>query len=118
MDVADKIIAYCGIVCTDCPAYKATKSGGRTELERVAAQWEKEYHLTNVSIEDVTCDGCLGQEGRKGAHCFECEIRACALTFNVENCAHCNDYSCEKLNKFFGFVPDARTLLDQIHTDL
>jgi hypothetical protein len=118
MDVTDKIIAYCGIVCTDCPAYKATQSGVKSELEGVAAQWEKEYQLKNVTIKDVTCDGCLGQKGRKGAHCYECEIRACALALNVENCAHCDDYSCEKLNNFFGFAPDARVLLDQIRTGL
>jgi hypothetical protein len=118
MDTTDKIIAYCGLVCSDCPAYKATQSGIRSELEKVAAQWEKDYHLQNVSIEAVTCDGCLGPEGRKGAHCSECDIRACAVAINVENCAHCQDYSCEKLNNFFGFAPDARIVLDQIRSAL
>ncbi len=118
MDLTDKIVAYCGIVCTDCAAYKATLSGEKTELERVAAQWEKEYHLENVTIEAVTCDGCLGQEGRKGAHCAECDIRACAISLKVENCAYCSDYSCENLNSFLSFVPDARSVLDQIRASL
>jgi hypothetical protein len=118
MDGNEKYVAYCGIVCTDCPAYIATQSGERSELQRVAERWEKEYHLETVTIEDVTCDGCLGQEGCKGSHCHECEIRACALALNVENCAHCEDYSCEKLDNFFGFAPDARVLLDQIHASL
>ena len=118
MNKTDRIIAYCGIVCSDCPAYVASQSGDGAALERVAVQWEKEYHLEKVTIQDVTCDGCLGQEGRKGAHCSECEIRACALGINVENCAYCDDYSCEKLNNFFGFVPDAQALLDQIHDGL
>jgi len=25
----DKIIAYCGLVCSDCPAYIATQAGDR-----------------------------------------------------------------------------------------
>jgi Protein of unknown function (DUF3795) len=118
MNQTDKIVAYCGIVCSDCPAYLATQSGEVAALERVAAQWQEEYHLDKVTVRDVTCDGCLGQEGSKAAHCFECDIRACALEANLENCAHCEDYSCEKLDAFFGYVPDARALLDQIHDHL
>jgi hypothetical protein len=34
----DKIIAYCGLVCADCPAYIATPANDREALERVAAQ--------------------------------------------------------------------------------
>jgi hypothetical protein len=34
----DRIIAYCGLVCTDCPAYIATQADDRVALERVAAQ--------------------------------------------------------------------------------
>jgi hypothetical protein len=32
----------------------------------------------------------------------------------VVNCAHCADYACDKLEQFFGFVPPARTVLDEI----
>jgi hypothetical protein len=34
------------------------------------------------------------------------------------NCGHCGDYACEKLEAFFGFVPDARTTLDGVRTGL
>ena len=118
MDLTDKIIAYCGIVCSDCSAYMATQSGDRSGLERVAAQWQKEYNLAEVTIEDVTCDGCLDEEGRKAAHCFECDIRACGLARGAVNCAHCPDYACEKLEGFFGYVPGVRVVLDQIRASL
>jgi hypothetical protein len=36
----------------------------------------------------------------------------------VDNCAHCDDYGCEKLVQFFGFVPEARTTLDGIRAQL
>jgi hypothetical protein len=114
----DRIVAYCGLVCTDCPAYVATQADDRAALERVAAQWREEYNAPNITVESVICDGCLTDEGRKCSHCAECEIRACGVARGVVNCAHCADYACEKLEGFFGFAPDARAVLDGIRQSL
>jgi hypothetical protein len=40
------------------------------------------------------------------------------VTRGVVNCAHCADYACEKLEGFFGFVPDARAVLDEVRHSL
>lgn len=114
----DKIIAYCGLICTDCPAYIATQADDRAALEKVAAQWREEFDAPNITVESILCDGCLTHDGRKCSHCFECDIRACGLERNVVNCAHCADYGCDKLERFFGFAPDARTILDGIRAGL
>ena len=114
----DKIVAYCGLVCTDCPAYVATQADDRAALERVAAQWREEYNAPNITVESVIWAGCLTEEGRKWSHCAEGEIRACGVTRGVVNCAHCADYACEKLEGFFGFAPDARAVLDEIQQSL
>jgi hypothetical protein len=114
----DKMIAYCGLFCTDCPAYIATQSGDRAALERVAAQWREEYHVPDITVASVICDGCLGATGRKCAHCFDCDVRACAMGRGVANCAHCADYGCEIIEGFLGFVPDARARLDGIRAGL
>jgi len=114
----DRMIAYCGLVCTDCAAYIATQTGDRSAIEQVAAQWRVEFDAPDITAERVMCDGCLGMAGRKCGHCAECDIRACAMALNVANCAHCADYACDKLEGFFGFVPDARALLDGIRADL
>jgi hypothetical protein len=113
----DRIIAYCGLVCSDCSAYVATQANDQEALERVAAQWREEYNAPNITVESVICDGCL-DGGRKCSHCAECEIRACGVARGVANCAHCADYACEKLEKFFGFVPGARGVLDEIRHSL
>ena len=110
----DRMIAYCGLVCTECPAYVATQADDREALERVAAQWREEYNAPQLTVESVVCDGCLGEEGRKCGHCSECKIRACAVARGVVNCAHCADYACETLEGFFSFVPDARETLDEV----
>jgi hypothetical protein len=40
------------------------------------------------------------------------------MALNVANCAHCADYGCEKIEGFFGFVPEARATLDGIRAEL
>ena len=114
----DKMIAYCGLVCTDCPAYIATQSDDRLALEQVAAQWRDDYNAPDISVESIICDGCLARDGRYCNHCFECEIRACGVARGVANCARCPDYACEKLEGFLGIVPEARATLDGIHAGL
>jgi hypothetical protein len=114
----DKIIAYCGLTCTECPGYIATQANDHEALERVAAQWREEYNAPDLTVESVICDGCLGTAGRKCGHWFECEIRTCAMALNLANCAHCADYACERLEGFFGFVPEARATLEGVRAML
>jgi hypothetical protein len=115
--MTEKMIAYCGLVCSECPAYVATQADDMEALERVAAQWSKEFNATFTAT-DCICDGCLSDNGRLIGHCSECEIRACAIGRGVINCAHCDDYGCEKLTGFFQFAPDAKTSLEEIRATL
>jgi hypothetical protein len=108
------MIAYCGLVCTDCPGYIATQANDGAALEKVAAQWREEFNAPDLTVESVMCDGCLGTKGHKCAHCFECQMRVCAMERNLANCGHCPDYACDKLEAFFEFVPEARTTLDSV----
>lgn len=117
-DLMDKIIAYCGLVCSDCPAYVATQANDLAALEKIAKQWREEYNASGITVESVTCDSCLESEGRHCSHCFECEIRACGMTRGVVNCAYCADYGCDKLEKFFGIAPPARATLDEVRRSL
>jgi hypothetical protein len=114
----DRIIAYCGLVCTECPGYKATQANDQEALERVAAMWREEYNAPDLTVASVICDGCLGVEGRKCGHWSECEIRICAQERAVVNCGHCDDYACERVEAFFGFVPEARKTLDEVRQSL
>jgi hypothetical protein len=113
----DKIIAYCGLVCSDCPAYIATQANDQAAMEAVAAQWREEYHVPHITADSVLCDGCLSGPN-KVWHCAECDIRACGVAHSVANCAYCAEYPCEKLERFFGSVPAAHATLDQIHQAL
>ena len=55
----NKIIAYCGLVCSDCSAYIATQADDQEALEKVAAQWREQYNVPNITVASVLCDGCL-----------------------------------------------------------
>jgi hypothetical protein len=107
----EKMVAYCGLVCTDCPAYQATQANDEKKAEETAALWAKEYGIT-VAVADVWCDGCV-EGGKKCAHCAECEIRACGVARGVTNCGRCPDFSCEKTEKFLAMAPFARAVLER-----
>ncbi len=114
----DRMVAFCGLVCTNCPAYIATQADDRAALEQVAAQWREEYNAPDITVESVICDGCVTDDKRHCGHWYDCDIRACGAERGVANCAHCPDYACEKLERFFGFVPTARAVLDGIRRSL
>ncbi|MBN1287276.1 MAG: DUF3795 domain-containing protein [Anaerolineae bacterium] len=115
--MAERIVAYCGLICTNCPAYVATQNDDMAALAQVAEQWSKEFGAV-LTAQDCICDGCIG-EGRKIGHCSECGVRLCAVERGVTNCAHCTEYEgCETLDGFLKFVPDARAILEQIRLSL
>jgi hypothetical protein len=115
----DRIVAYCGLVCSDCAAYTATQANDPAALERVAAQWREEFNSPEITAASILCDGCPGTNGgRRIGYCATCEIRACALERSIANCAHCADYACAKLEGFLAHAADARTVLDEIHVTL
>jgi len=47
-----------------------------------------------------------------------CHMRKCARQKGFENCAYCNEYTCERIEKFFAKDPDARARLDAIRSEL
>ncbi len=113
-----KIIAYCGLVCSDCPAYVATQTDDWHALEQLAAKAREEFNVPDATAESARCDGCLGDDGHKCGYCFECAIRACGVERGVVNCAHCDEYACDKLEGFFSAAPDARGTLDEVRRSL
>ena len=113
----DKLIGFCGLICSDCPAFIATKNDDDTEREKIAKQWSKEYKH-EFKIGDINCDGCVETEGRHIGYCNMCEVRACAVKKDIKNCAYCEDYGCEILNNFFNMAPHARELLEEIRKNI
>jgi hypothetical protein len=111
--MTDQRISYCGLDCFECVAYIATQEGDDKKLIGLAQEW----YGVEEGPDFCACDGCK-PEGRKNHHCSECRIRVCAIERDVENCAHCSEYICEKLDEFFGEVAVAKENLDKIYQSL
>lgn len=115
----EKMVAYCGLVCTDCPAYVATQASDQDALERTAAMWREQFNAPEITADSIVCDGCSTTDGRLSGYCSMCEIRACALERSLGTCAPCAEYDgCGKLAAFHEHAPEARATLDGIRAAL
>ncbi len=108
----ENIIAYCGLDCSQCPAYIAKKENNNELRRKTAEEWSKQFNQT-ITPESVNCDGCTTM-GELIGYCHICEIRKCGMDKKVANCAFCADYICDKLTKWFKNVPEAQERLDKI----
>ncbi len=108
----ERIIAFCGILCSDCPAFKATLAGDEEALAKQAAEWSSDEYPLEAG--DLLCDGCIYEDKRTAKFCLDCDVRRCALERGVENCAHCDDFPCEKLEKPWALCVDAKTTLEEL----
>ncbi|TXT57798.1 MAG: hypothetical protein BAJATHORv1_10505 [Candidatus Thorarchaeota archaeon] len=110
------MLAYCGLDCKECPAYRAKRSEDKYLQEKTAKEWSTAEWT--VEPEEVSCDGCKS-DGDLFKHCAVCRVKSCAKTRNVTTCAHCEDYKCDKLETLLDVLgKNARTRLDKIRSTL
>lgn len=111
------MMAYCGLTCTECPAYLATQSNDDQKRKEVAEMWSREFKA-DIKPDHINCDGCLSESKRLFAHCTVCEIRKCSRERGFENCGHCGDFACEKVSFVINAVPEAKAALEEIRKKL
>ena len=111
------LISFCGINCNECDAYQATLNNDDEKRKEVALLWSKQYNA-EIKPVDINCDGCVSDGKNLFNHCNVCEIRKCGKEKGVLNCAHCEEYICEKRGKFFEMVPFCKKNLDEIKNGL
>ena len=108
-----EMIAYCGLVCTNCLTYLATQANDDAARQKTADFYEKKSGF-KLKPEDINCDGCLSVGGKLIGYCHSCEIRKCVTNKNVTHCVKCDEQPCEKLNKFHSFSADAKAAFDAL----
>ena len=101
------MIAYCGLVCSNCPTFLATQNDDDAARERTAALYAQKFGMT-LKKEEINCDGCLSMGGRQIGYCRVCEIRQCCLEKGHKHCVVCPEQPCDKLRRFHEFSPDAK----------
>jgi hypothetical protein len=113
----NEMISLCGLLCSDCPAFVATKNNDDNKRKEVAELWYRQYNV-KLKMEDINCSGCLSDSEPLFCHCRVCEVRRCAKNKGIENCAHCEEYACEILEKIFKMDPETKKRLDKIRSGI
>jgi hypothetical protein len=112
------MIAYCGLVCTECKGYLLTQSGDMAALEALAAETRAQFGDEGITAESIMCHGCLAESEIQCGYCAMCDVRRCAVERGVETCAHCADYGCAFLQDFWQMAPSTRARLEEIRRSL
>jgi hypothetical protein len=113
--MSERLMAYCGLVCTECPAYIAKRTGDSALRAKTAKRWSGPDF--SVSPEEVSCDGCAESGRELFRYCEACEVRSCAAPRGITTCAECPDYACDKLEKLFEMIgSETRETLDALRS--
>jgi hypothetical protein len=111
-----EMIAYCGLDCAECNAFKATLAKDSEWKKQLAKKWSEGLKV-EFKPEDIDCDGCMSD--RISGWCRKiCKMRPCAEEREVKTCAHCGDYPCGKLKEFLSKEPIATKNLETIRKTL
>ncbi|MDP4091816.1 MAG: DUF3795 domain-containing protein [Bacillota bacterium] len=105
-----EIIAYCGLLCNECPAYIATINNDDELRKKTALEWGKAYNA-DIKAEDLVCMGCKSDV--VFGYCKVCEIRSCSSGKSLENCSQCTSFSCSKVDRVLNYSPEARKRLEK-----
>ncbi len=107
------MIAYCGLDCLKCECYIATQENDRKKRQDVAAKWSVQYN-TEVKPEQINCNGCKSDGIKFFFTESMCEIRKCCMEKELENCAVCEMYICDRLKAFIALAPEVDNALDKL----
>ena len=91
-------LSACGVICSDCPAFRARQSNDPAMRERVAAAWHELYGL-NFGPEVISCGGCLGSDEELFHTSRKCAARRCCYSRGLTNCGECRDRPCADLER-------------------
>ena len=109
----ERMIAYCGVDCFECPTFRAAQKDDDQKRMKVAELWSVVFKM-ELKAEDINCDGCLTKSGRLFNHCKVCYIRKCCQEKKIDNCAYCHEFICQELDFIFKAIPKAKTNLEEI----
>ncbi len=91
-------ISFCGYRCELCLAYKDNITCD-DDRKKVSDGWFKHYGF-RIPAEEIYCDGCLADDSSNPRRIdSECKVRPCAMERGLPNCAHCDNFICEKLSE-------------------
>lgn len=114
----ERIVGFCGMVCSDCRVFIATQRNDRKLKQEVAKAWSTEKET--LKPEGINCGGCFAGREALFRYCLICEVRRCGYEKGVENCAYCREFPCAKLSALWKSEGDTtlRATLEEIRKKL
>jgi len=91
------MMSACGVMCSDCPAYRGTDRGPAHQRQ-VAEAWHRIYGL-NEPPANIACGGCLGPDEDLFHTMGRCRARRCCLEKGLRSCAECAEVACPALEQ-------------------
>ena len=92
------IITYCGYRCNLCLAYKDNVKSEKDKQKFSDGLFK--YFGFRMDPEECYCEGCRKDETKDPKPLdTNCPVRPCAIEKEMENCANCENYICNKLRK-------------------
>jgi len=92
----EESLSRCGYRCDLCPAFIATQKNDMVGLSRLSQEFKNLYGF-HLDAENLKCDGCMRELGRKVDK--NCPVRPCCMRRGFRTCAECPDYVCDSLKK-------------------
>ena len=89
-----EILSRCGYRCDLCLAYKENIEDD-DRRGSLSDGWYR-YFGFRIHPEEIYCDGCMSSEPSNLID-KNCPVRSCVIKKEIENCAECDNYICEKL---------------------
>ena len=94
--MAERILTRCGYRCDLCLAYRPNITKNPANQKKLSAGWSKYFGLQIEPVK-IICDGCMAEN--PVLIDADCPVRPCVIERGIDNCAHCDDYVCAKLEQ-------------------
>ncbi len=92
----EPILTRCGYRCDLCLAYRPNVEKNPSDQQKLSDGWYK-YFGFRLSPTDILCDGCMEEDPMLIDK--NCPVRPCVIERNLNNCAQCAQFLCEKLKE-------------------
>lgn len=90
------IISCCGMRCDLCLAFQPNIEAHPENRKLISDGWHT-YFGFRIPPEKIFCSGCFS--GGSPTIDSECPVHPCVSARGLHNCAECESYICDKLNK-------------------
>lgn len=112
-----KMVGYCGLVCSTCPTFLATKNDDDLARRRTVVLYAEKFGF-DLKPEDINWEGCRSAGDKLIGFCRACDIRRCCRGRGLNNCALCDEQPCENLLQFHRFSKDAKDAFEGLKQEI